>query len=203
MALRIENLSKAFGKKAVLNRFSLNLPDSGVVVLMGLSGCGKTTLLRLLAGLERPDDGKIFLPEDLRLSMVFQEDRLLEELTARGNLLAVLERGREESADLWLERMGIADAAGLFPREMSGGMRRRLANARAMAYGGNVTLLDEPFQGLDVRTREQLYHHMFDSGELSGLVVIITHDRQEALRVGRRLVVFDGPPLAVIEDLLL
>ena len=199
--IKFEKVSKSFGDKVVIRDFSLALPPSGVVAFMGASGYGKTTLLRLLSGLEQPDSGRV-VAEYERLSMVFQEDRLLGGVTALGNVLAVLDRKDEVFAMEWLVRMGLGDSAHLLPHELSGGMRRRLAIARAMAYGGDVMLLDEPFAGLDDATREQIYPYMFDRRDTSRLTILVTHDRQEAERLADRLIVMEGPVLTVVEDVL-
>ncbi|MCL2843610.1 MAG: ATP-binding cassette domain-containing protein [Oscillospiraceae bacterium] len=199
--MKFEHLSKSFDGKIVLDDFCLTLPTSGIVVLMGPSGCGKTTLMRLLAGLETLDSGRIVC-EKQRLSMVFQEDRLLGGVTALGNILAVLGRHDEALAMAWLTRMGIEDACHLLPIELSGGMRRRLSIARAMAYEGDLMLLDEPFAGLDDTTREQIYPHLFDEKYTDRLTILITHDRGEAERFANRLIVLNGPPLTVVEDIV-
>ena len=199
MNIRFEHVDKAFSDKIVLRDFTLALPQRGTVALMGPSGYGKTTLLRLLAGLEKPDSGKV-VAEYERLSVVFQEDRLLGGVTAKGNVLAVLNRDQESLAQTWLDRMGLGSEGHLFPGEMSGGMRRRLAIARAMAYGGDLMLLDEPFAGLDVATRERIYPHIFQENP-ERLTILVTHDKQEAERLADRLVVLEGMPLRIAADI--
>ena len=188
MSIEFEHVYKSFGDKTVIEDFSLKLPDSGTVAFTGASGCGKTTLLRLLAGLETPDSGTISA-QFRRLAMVFQEDRLLGGVSALGNVSAVLGRGKKQLAHEWLERMGLGDDFHLLPGEMSGGMRRRLAIARAMAYGGDLILLDEPFAGLDDATREQIYPHVFNSSDAHRLTILVTHDRQEAERFAESIIV--------------
>lgn len=198
--MKFEHLSKSFDGKVILDDFCLELPARGTVVLMGPSGCGKTTLMRILAGLETPDRGHI-IHEKQRLSMVFQEDRLLGGVTALGNILAVLDRHDEPLAMSWLKRMGIDDACHLLPHELSGGMRRRLAIARAMAYQGDLMLLDEPFAGLDDTTREQIYPHLFDPKQTNRLTILITHDHTEAQRFANHLITTNGPPLRVVKNI--
>ena len=199
MGIKFENVSKSFGDNVVLHDFSLTLPDSGVVSFMGPSGYGKTTLLRLLSGLEVPDSGQIIADYN-RLTMVFQEDRLLSGVTALGNILAVLDEKNEKLAMQWLDDMGLGDSADLLPSELSGGMRRRLSIARAMAFGGDFVLLDEPFAGLDDVTRERIYPFLFDGDNRSRLTILVTHDRAEAEAVSDRLIVMNGPILTVVED---
>ncbi|MCL2366724.1 MAG: ATP-binding cassette domain-containing protein [Oscillospiraceae bacterium] len=199
MSIIFNKVSKSFGDKVVLSDFTLTLPDSGIVAFMGASGYGKTTLLRLLSGLIEPDSGQI-ISHFKRLSYVFQEDRLLGGVTALGNILAVLDTKDETLAMQWLERMNLSDSADLLPGELSGGMRRRLAIARAMAFGGDFMLLDEPFAGLDDITRRRIYPYIFASDQ-PRLTVLVTHDRQEAEYLANRLIVMKGAPLTIIEDL--
>jgi len=182
----------------VLHDFTLELPDSGIVAFMGPSGYGKTTLLRLLAGLIEPDSGQV-IADYKRLSYVFQEDRLLDGVTALGNILAVLDTKDEAFAMKWLENMGLEDSANLLPRELSGGMRRRLAIARAMAFGGDFILLDEPFAGLDDVTRERIYPHIFET-TIPRLTILVTHDRHEAEQIADRLIIMRGSPLTIAHD---
>lgn len=202
--LRLEKLSKSFGGKAILADFTLTLPARGTVALLGPSGCGKTTLLRLIAGLEQPEGGRVILPPGAKLSMVFQEDRLIDVLDARGNILAVLPAGQPQVADFCLERCGLSEFAGLYPHEMSGGMKRRLALARAVAYGGDLLLLDEPLKGLDPDTKAQVTEFLFRREDMPGLPgsqgalhVFVTHDAHEAKSLADSIIRLDGPPLIV------
>lgn len=133
--------------RPVLADFSLDLPAAGLAVLTGPSGCGKTTVLRLLAGLEEPQAGEIIGREGRRVSMVFQEDRLLPWESALDNAVTTAD-GRERAA-AYLERLGLDGDAHRLPAELSGGMRRRVAIARALAADHDLLLLDEPFTGLD------------------------------------------------------
>jgi ABC-type nitrate/sulfonate/bicarbonate transport system ATPase subunit len=158
----------------VFANFSLELPDSGVTALAGASGCGKTTLLRLLAGLEKPDSGEICgqpAPQDI--AFMFQENRLLPGLTAVKQVQLVLPPG--ENALAWLEKVGLGDDADRLPGELSGGMQRRVALARALAFSEKkkLLLLDEPFVGIDpVRVRELMVHIR----AVGVPVILTTHD---------------------------
>ena len=199
--LRTCGLTKSYGDTLVLDKFSQTFPCPGTVALMGPSGCGKTTLLRLLAELERPDSGRVERRNaGGKVSMVFQEDRLLEVLTARENICAVLPADRRELAALCLARCGLGEAAELYPAQMSGGMKRRLAIARAVAYGGDILLLDEPFRGLDHETKRQVMRLVFPEEGLAdngALTLLVTHDVEEALAVSQYILLLQGPPLRV------
>lgn len=186
--LTIHQLTKQYHEKTVFDHFSYTAPPSGIVWISGPSGSGKTTLLRLIAGLERPDSGTIRLPERAKLSMVFQEDRLLPTLDARGNVLAALPdsgAGSRALADRFLERCGLRSEADRPLPELSGGMRRRVAIARALACGGNILLLDEPFQGLDAALKRQIMDVVFE--DRSRLILLATHDPEEAVPADARL----------------
>ncbi|MCL2200088.1 MAG: ATP-binding cassette domain-containing protein [Defluviitaleaceae bacterium] len=199
--MKCNNLGKSFGNKIVLENFSLELPDNGVVAFMSPSGSGKTTLTRIIIGLETPDSGK-FVCKKKQISVVFQENRLLPGVTALGNVMSVLKKSAEQKdiALSWLDKMGIKSSGHLLPRQLSGGMRRRLAIARAMAYGGDLIILDEPFAGLDDATRKNIYPHIFDDGKKDRLIILVTHDLKEAELLSDRLIVLGGPPLTVLED---
>lgn len=194
-------------ERPVLEDFSLELPERGAVCLFGPSGCGKTTLLHILAGLTRPDAGIVTGTEGKRLSMVFQEDRLLPWLTAAQNVAlalpgsAVLPK-REElaAARSLLDQMGLGEAAEQKPDQLSGGMRRRVAIARALACQGELLLLDEPFKGLDGVVKDRVIHQIARmKGE--ALVLFVTHDLQEAQALADRTLRFSGPPLSLEETI--
>lgn len=178
--LEIKKLCKAYGDKIVFDNFSLSLPNTGVYAINAPSGYGKTTLLRLIAGLEKPDAGEIILPENAEISVVFQEDRLLSSLDVRGNVAVVLENAAENrrNADECLERCGLSDVADKPVSSLSGGMKRRVAIARAIAFGGNILLLDEPFKGLDSDTKREVADFVFEKKQ-NRLTIVITHDSSE------------------------
>ena len=148
--IRCHELTVTFGSKAVLDRFSLDIPERGVTALSGPSGCGKTTLLRVLAGLERPQGGTVSGAAPGQTAILFQEDRLLPWRTVEQHLTDVLPRER------WGEVPGLLSLAELegeeksFPSALSGGMGRRLALARCLALDARLYLLDEPFAGVDL-----------------------------------------------------
>lgn len=181
MNLELKHISKAYGDNAVLVDFSHTFPEGRITAIEGRSGCGKTTLLRLIAGLETPDAGSIAGVPQGGLSMVFQEDRLPPQLTAAGCLRAVLRKapGRDAQIDAALAALGLADALDQPVREFSGGMRRRVALARALMYPSGLVLLDEPFKGLDADTRRRAidFARLLLSGRTA---LLVTHDPADA-----------------------
>ena len=192
MNLEVCHLEKYYAGQAVVKDFSLTLPSSGVTALCGPSGCGKTTLMRLVAGLEKADAGTISGLDGAKISMVFQEDRLLPWCTAEQNI-ALAAPGSD--AAFWMEQSGIADARRKLPDELSGGMRRRVAIARALAYAGDLFLLDEPFKALDDATRARMITCTMQAVEKK-TAILVTHDQEEAL--ADTVLLLEGPPLRII-----
>lgn len=186
-------VSKRFGEKTVLDGFSLRAPEDRVICLFGPSGCGKTTILRLMAGLLAPDSGHA-LRGRTRCSFLFQEDRLLPWASALENLTAVgvsPQRAREA-----LAQVGLADEERALPASLSGGMRRRLAIARAAAYGGEYLFLDEPLRGLDEGTAQRALECLRDALRGRG-GLLITHSPEEARLLADEVVVLEGPPVKI------
>ena len=179
----IEGLWKSFGEKMVLHDFSAVLPAGATTGLMAPSGAGKTTLLRILMGLERPDRGTISGLECLRLSAVFQEDRLCENLNPVSNLRLVTPSLRREQAEEALRTVGLSDCMEQPARELSGGMRRRVAILRALLAEYDLLFLDEPFKGLDRETKEVV---MADTRRRCDgrTVLFVTHDPTELEAMG-------------------
>lgn len=145
--MEVKNLTVRLGGQAVLENYSLTLPDEGVTLLSAPSGAGKTTLLRVLAGLVKPERGTVTLPG--KPVLLFQEDRLFPRQTVRGQVEAVLPKERRGEAGRFLELVELLEDSEKRPGQLSGGMSRRVALARALAVEGDLYLLDEPFAGVD------------------------------------------------------
>lgn len=171
-SLRAENITKRFGEKLVLDNISC-IFDDGIFCVTGPSGCGKTTLLRIIAGLEIPDSGVV--SETGKISVMFQEDRLFPWMTAVENASAGSDSASAEKA---LRALGLEQSFRDFPETMSGGMRRRVALARAVAAGGDLLLLDEPFNGLDPENIAKAGECIVNAGFRT--IVVVSHS-QEAL----------------------
>ena len=179
MPLKVENLTKSFGEKAVLRGVSHTFPEKGAAYLGGPSGCGKTTLLRILMGLEKKDGGSVSFPEKSRIAAVFQEDRLISHMTATENIrLTCPERTIDEIACV-LKELGLDPLSADPVRSYSGGMQRRVAIARAVLARPDILFLDEPFTGLDERIREKAANLIRENMQ-NGLIVVVTHDTDEA-----------------------
>lgn len=188
--LNIEHVSYAYGKKQVLKDLSLTLRDGELLAVMGESGCGKSTLLHLLAGLKQPNAGKLET-SFARPAYVFQEPRLFPWLTVLENLLAVLDRPTEEDAQKAkeiLSELGLVDCAALYPAQLSGGMKSRVALARALVFDGDLYLLDEPFAALDEERRRKLIVFLRNRFQKSGAAaILVTHQTEDAAAFAERI----------------
>ena len=180
--IELQSICVSFGDKHVLDGFSGRFSQPGAYALMGPSGCGKTTLLRVIAGLQAPDSGRVIRP-DTPIAFCFQEDRLLPWYTAAQNVaLAVRADSQEASlriARTWLERVGLGDACDARPDELSGGMKRRAALARALAFDAPVLLMDEPFRALDEQTHMDMLRLVRACAQ-GRLLILATHDGRDA-----------------------
>ncbi|MBR5315047.1 MAG: ABC transporter ATP-binding protein [Clostridia bacterium] len=177
--MTISNLSKKFGKKILFQNFSLNTEKSGIIALWGESGKGKTTLLRMIAGLDKKYSGKIDCENQNKIAYVFQEARLLNNLTALENVSLPLGNTKEslELAKEWLIKMGLEDDLNTYPEEMSGGMKQRVSLARAFAYEGDILLLDEPFNGIDPERTKAIMDILLDYSK-THLCILVTHNKE-------------------------
>jgi len=178
--LQIQDISKRYGDTVVFDRFSCTLHNGEVNVLFGASGSGKTTLLRLIMGLEEADEGSLNFFEKLRLSAVFQEDRLCNNLSAYSNVMLVVDPSvTSEQIQKALVAVGLGDAIRKPARELSGGMRRRVALVRALLATYDLIVLDEPFKGLDDLTKDQVIAYTLEKTK-GKTVILVTHDMDEA-----------------------
>lgn len=191
MNITMKNVTFAYGTTHICEGLSWTLPETGAVCLWGASGCGKTTLLRLLAGLEKPQIG-VIEPSGYRVSMVFQEERLLPWLTVRQN--AALACDDAARIDALLDAVGLADYADSTPDAISGGQQRRVALARALAADSDLLLLDEPFTGLDEETKALVLPLIREAANTHP-VVLVTHIAAEAEALNAAIIPLDGLPL--------
>ena len=212
--LQLENLHRNFGPVKALNGINITLGEGEFLSLLGPSGCGKTTALRLVAGFDRPDQGRIVVdgkdvtgvaPNKRDMGMVFQAYSLFPNMTARQNVEFGLKiRGtskgdRAKPVDDLLELVGLAHAVDRYPHQLSGGMQQRVALARALAIQPRVLLLDEPLSALDAKVRVQLREEIRRIQLDLGITTLyVTHDQEEALAVSDHVAVMYG---GVIEQM--
>ncbi len=188
MALQAINVTKKYGENIVLDNFSYNFSDSGYTCIMGQSGCGKSTLLLILMGLVKPDSGEV-RGRSAKISAVFQEDRLCENLTVLANLRLVFGKSRNDELLAALSEIGLDGCENQPVRELSGGMKRRLALLRALLAEYDVLFLDEPFKGLDSCTKARVMQLCRDK-TAGKSVILVTHDKGEADFFGENLIEF-------------
>ncbi len=187
--LEFVNVSFSYDQKPVLEGFSMTLARGEILSLMGASGRGKTTILSLAAGLLKPQKGTLVSNAE-KVVYVFQEPRLLPWCTVSENLAAVLEdpQKNDERIREVLKKVGLSEAADLYPNALSGGMRSRVSLARAMLYGGDLYLLDEPFAALDEDTKESLLELLKTHIRAEGAsAVFVTHSKTDAHRMADRI----------------
>ena len=197
MKISLHNISKSFGKKEVITNLSLDMEDGRFTTLLGSSGCGKTTLLRMLAGLETPDGGEILFddtpvfskekginvpPEKRNLSFVFQDFALWPHMTVFENVAFGLR-----------DAVKLSDLAARYPHELSGGQQQRVSFARAIIMQPQCILFDEPLSALDAKLRESMRLEMKQmTSQLNMTSVFVTHDQSEAMSMSDYIVVMNG-----------
>ncbi|MFI9080833.1 ABC transporter ATP-binding protein [Streptomyces sioyaensis] len=189
---------------------SLRVGEGEFVCVVGPSGCGKTTLLRILGALEQPSSGhveRVGEPGIRSAAFVFQDFGMLPWLTVRANaafglrMTGVRRHAAEGASYRWLKRMGLADFADSYPDQLSGGMRQRLALARAFATGSPVLLMDEPLGSLDPQTRRLMQELLLELWqEERKTVVLVTHSIDEAILLGDRVLVMSARPRRVTDE---
>jgi ABC-type Fe3+/spermidine/putrescine transport system ATPase subunit len=203
--VRLENITKKFGKILAVDNVSLHIHDKEYFALLGPSGCGKTTLLRLIAGLIQPDKGEIYIgdrlvndvpPEDRDIGFVFQTFALFPHMNAWDNVIygpRVKGFDMEKATTIGhevLEMVKLHERLDAFPNELSGGMMQRIAVARALAAGAKLLLLDEPLGQLDAKVRNELrYEIRRMAKDLDLTAVHVTHDQSEAMAISDRIAV--------------
>lgn len=177
--IELKNVSFSYDKIKLLDNFNLTVNRGECVQLYGASGTGKTTVARLILGLETADSGSIIVPQ--KISAVFQEDRLLENIDVQKNIRLVLSKEQFAFADKLLKECGLYDVRKKRISQLSGGMKRRVALVRAVAYSGDILVLDEPFNGLDLNNKI-IFSNIIKREFLSKnkAVLLISHIKEDA-----------------------
>lgn len=209
--LRVEGLSKTFetpkGQIRALHELSFDIHRREFITVIGPSGCGKTTLIRILAGLDFPTSGQVLLKgkkvdgPSAEQGMVFQDYTLFPWLTVKKNIMFGLEvkgvgRMRAEAeASEWLEMVGLSKFAEVYPSQLSGGMKQRVAIARSLANRPEILLLDEPFGALDAQTRSSMQAYLLSIWRnVDVTIFFVTHDLDEAIYLSDRILVLRANP---------
>ena len=174
--LKIDSVRATYENNTVLNDLSYTFEDKNKYALIGTSGIGKTTLLNILCGIRKADGGTV-ISDYSRPSYIFQDPRLFPWMTALENVELVC-NDKERAKDILLSLLKDTNALKNFPNELSGGMKQRVSIARALAYDGDIVFMDEPFQGLDAETRQEVRKLVFES-LADKTVIMITHDIED------------------------
>ena len=220
MHLEISRLYKEFPSKkgtvTALQDINMHVETGEFVCVVGASGSGKSTLLRLVAGLDFPTAGEITVDDAIVAGpgadrgMVFQRYTLYPWMTIQKNvefglkLLGMSKRERRESASYYLNIVGLAGFAKSYPKELSGGMKQRVAIARSLATNPKILLMDEPFGALDIQTKENMQQFLLEIWRKTGCTILmITHDVREAVFLSQRVYVFSARPGTVKEEIII
>jgi len=223
VGIELKNISKKFGEVTAVNRVSFSVKDGELMALLGPSGGGKTTVLRMIAGLEMPTEGDVFIRgqrvndlsvQQRNIGFVFQNYALFKNMSVSNNIAFGLKIKKWKRADVrarideLLKLFGLEGLEKRYPHQLSGGQRQRVAIARALAPKPSVLLLDEPFGAVDAKIRQELREWLVTlHTELNVTTVFVTHDQEEALEVSNRIVIFSrghleqvGTPREVYEQ---
>lgn len=183
MKIQINNLTKKYGDKIVFENYTNLIEFDGILLLKGVSGLGKTTLMRILSGLEKADKGEI-IKDKHTVSFMFQEDRLIPFVSVLKNLTAVCS---EDKALKYLKLMGLENEKDNVPLSLSGGMRRRVSLARALCFESDFVVLDEPFKGLDEELKTSICNIIKEESKNRDFI-IISHDSQDAELLNAKII---------------
>ena len=196
--IKLVNVSKFYtvDKESikVIDKIDLSIPENKITVILGRSGCGKTTLLRLVAGLENFEQGEIIGVESKRKAYVFQEDRLMPWLDVKSNITFGIHKNEIDNSRIneIIETVGLEKFYNAYPSQLSGGMKQRVSIARAFAYNPDFIMMDEPFSALDYFTREQMQNELLNIHKrLKCSILFVTHSIDEALILGDNIVILE------------
>lgn len=205
MTIEIINLSKSYDKLQVLDDFNLKIEKNKIYCLFGPSGCGKTSLLNILAATLSGDSGKIKGIENLSISYIFQEERLLPWKTVRENIELVIPHDRDDIEkkkyiDQVLKLVKLEDFQDYYPDKLSGGMKQRVSFARAFSYRGDLLIMDEPFKGLHLDLKLELMDAIREYlKKNNSYTVFVSHDIEEAKYIADEIIYLEGPPLRILK----
>lgn len=199
---QVKNISKYYGDLKVLEDISIIFPKNKITCILGPSGCGKTTLLNIMSGITEMDSGQIIgFKEDI--SFVFQEDRLIEWKNINDNLEFVLKNRMDKkqikvTIEKYLKMVNLEEYKYYYPRELSGGMRQKISILRAFAYPSKILIMDEPLKSLDINSKQLLIDFLKELRKIERKTcIIVTHDIEEALTLGDKIVILTEKPTKV------
>ena len=203
--MQLKNIVKNYGDKKVLGGIDIEIEEEKITAILGESGCGKSTLLNIIAGKIKDYSGEVIFEREHKkgISYVFQEDTLIPWKTVYNNLEFVL-KGKVEKSQIderikkYLKIVNLEGSEKEFPNMLSGGMKRRVGIARAFAFPSNYMFMDEPFEFLDVKIKEEIVEDLIKLQESEKkTIILITHDIDTAITLGEKIVVLGGKPSVV------
>lgn len=203
MDIKVKNLYKKYGDKIIFEDFNIIFKENKVNTIVGKSGCGKTTLLKIISNIVEKDSGKIEGVNINSISYIFQEDRLVEWLTVKENLKLILKNDykKEELDDIckkYLNLVGVQDFENYYPQSLSGGIRQRVNIARAFAKPSKLIIMDEPFKSIDIKNKNDImkaFENVFK--EETRTVLFVTHDIDEAIYFMGQIYILGGNPVSI------
>lgn len=197
--LVLKDITKKYGDLTVIKNISFQVSNNEIVAIIGPSGCGKSTILNIISGLLAPDIGFVVGTND-SISFVFQDDRLLPWRTVWQNISIVNDKVESEKIKNLIKAVGLEGFEHYYPNQLSGGMKKRCGIARAFYFKSDFLLMDEPFQGLDYRLRQDMLTMLLKVWKVSRQgIIFVTHDIDEALTVASSVIVLSGRPSKIVK----
>ena len=201
--IRIENINKRYGDNIIFEDFQIDFYENKINCILGKSGCGKTTLLNIISGVVKNDESDFKGIEDLGVSYIFQDDRLIDWLSVEDNIKLVIKKHYSEDkvnelCEKYLKLVGIYEYKNYYPQRLSGGMRQRVNIARAFIYPSKIIIMDEPFKSIDIKNKQIIMENFKKILEEDNRTVLfVTHDIDEALYLGDVAFILGDRPLKI------
>ena len=187
--IRIENINKRYGDNIIFNNFQIDFYENKINCILGKSGCGKTTLLNIISGVVKNDESDFKGIEDLGVSYIFQDDRLIDWLSVEDNIKLVIKKHYDEDkvnelCEKYLKLVGIYEYKNYYPQRLSGGMRQRVNIARAFIYPSKIIIMDEPFKSIDIKNKQIIMENFKKILEEDNRTVLfVTHEDRKSTRL--------------------
>ena len=201
--IRIENINKRYDDNIIFENFKIDFYENKINCILGKSGCGKTTLLNIISGVIQNDTKDFKGIENLGISYIFQDDRLIEWLTVEDNIKLVIkkhynEKEINELCDKYLKLVGIYEYKNYYPQRLSGGIRQRVNIARAFIYPSKIIIMDEPFKSIDIKNKMIIMDNFKEILQKDNRTVLfVTHDIEEAIYLGDSGVILGDRPVKI------
>ncbi len=199
--LKVSNLKKYYNHRKILSNLTFEIGQNEIVAIVGPSGCGKTTLLNIISGLTDDYLGSVEKSSE-KIGYVFQEDRILPWLTVFENIKIVNESGSDDQVQHYIDLVGLNGYEKFYPEELSGGMKQRCAIARALYFGSDLLLMDEPFKSLDYILKQKMLQDLLAIHKIKkNSILLVTHDIDEALTLGDKILVLQKNPCKLVREI--